>query len=121
MKRFLALSAAALALGACVTDTRYEKAVAAYEPAYCYQSLGAVTCHDEPNFRDERRMVNFYGPSPRHYDRPSPEPEFRRVPIRPFPEGYGQTPKETPQKATTARSDEQPAPPAQPVPAVETE
>lgn len=122
MKSTLALLAAALALGACVTETRYEKAVAAYEPTYCYQSLGAITCHDKPNFRDERRMVNFYGPSPRQYDRPEPEPEFDRSPVKPFPDGYGKEPEKPSRKAAAATvPGDQPAPPAVPVPAVETE
>lgn len=108
MKTSLVILGATLLLGACTTASRYDRAVAAYDPVYCYQSIGAVTCHEKPNFRDERRMVNFFGPAPQQYARPAPPPEVALHPVRPFPEGYQKTAAATP-------STEQPAPPAQPL------
>lgn len=71
MKRpWIALIALALPLGACGYVNEYEKAVYDYEPSYCYQSLGGVTCYDKPFHRDEKRLVNYYGPHPTRYDPP---------------------------------------------------
>lgn len=36
-------------------DDTYERSVYAYEPVYCYQSLGAVSCYRQPQQRDARR------------------------------------------------------------------
>ena len=73
MKKFLmtivAIGAAGF-LSACAQKSAYEAAVEEFEPVYCYQSLGGVSCYKKPNFRDERRMVNYYGPAPKRYDRP---------------------------------------------------
>ncbi|MEO5337576.1 MAG: hypothetical protein H7841_11880 [Magnetospirillum sp. WYHS-4] len=126
MKTPFALLALALLCAACSGTTRYEKAVAGYEPVYCYQSLGAVTCYDTPNFRDERRLVNHFGPAPRNYDRPEPKPEVMLHPVNPFPADY-QKPGtvKTPERRVSAvappQAAEQPAPSAMPVAPVEAE
>jgi len=75
LKRILTLAAFTLVLGACAQKSAYEAAVEGYEPVYCYQSLGGVACHKKPNFTDERRMVNYFGPAPEFYERPAPTPE----------------------------------------------
>jgi hypothetical protein len=75
MKRVLAVLAFTVALGACAQKSVYEAAVQDREPVYCYKSLAGVVCHETPNFRDERRMVNYFGPAPKRYDRPAPPPE----------------------------------------------
>lgn len=74
MKRpWFALVALAIPLSACGYVNDYEKAVYDHERSYCYKSLGGVTCYDEPFYRDERRMVNYYGPHPSRYDAPERE------------------------------------------------
>lgn len=62
-------------VGACSDMSSYEKAVAGFDPVYCYRSLGQTVCYDKPNHRDEQRLVNFFGPAPRTYDKPAPAPE----------------------------------------------
>lgn len=57
-------------LGACGYVSEYEKAVYEWEPTYCYQSIGTVACYKEPYHRDERRLVNYFGPDPSRYDKP---------------------------------------------------
>ncbi len=59
-------------LAACGYVSEYEKAVYDYEPVYCYQSLAGIQCFDKPNHRDEKRLVNYYGPAPSRFDRPKP-------------------------------------------------
>jgi len=74
MKRpWLALIALAFPLSACGYVSEYEKAVYEHEPSYCYKSLGGITCYDEPFHRDERRLVNYFGPHPSRYDAPERE------------------------------------------------
>ena len=46
------------------------------KPIYCYQSLAGVECFKEPNHRDKRRIVNFYGPHPIQYV----QPEAKKIP-----------------------------------------
>ena len=46
------------------------------DPIYCYQSLAGIECFKEPNHLDKRRMVNYFGPHPIHYD----EPELLKSP-----------------------------------------
>ena len=78
LKRILTLAAFLPALGllgACAQKSAYEAAVEGYEPVYCYKNLGGVICHKKPNFTDERRMVNYYGPAPERYERPASPPE----------------------------------------------
>ncbi len=57
-------------LGACGYVSEYEKAVYDWEPTYCYKSIGRVACYKEPYHRDERRLVNYFGPDPSRYDKP---------------------------------------------------
>jgi len=59
-------------------DTPYIAAVRPEPPLYCYQTLAGVNCYAKPDFRDERQLINFYGPPPRDYDRPEP-PEPARL------------------------------------------
>ncbi|MFO1129529.1 MAG: hypothetical protein U1E66_13980 [Rhodospirillales bacterium] len=60
-----------LLTGGCTSyESAYEREVTDYEPVYCYQSLAAVTCHREPDHRDSRRLVNYYGPAPSKYEAP---------------------------------------------------
>ena len=73
-KRTATISLAAL-LGACGYVSEYEKAVYDLEPSYCYKSIGKVACYKEPFHRDERRLVNYFGPDPSRYDKPdAPDP-----------------------------------------------
>ena len=78
MRNILFLTAVGAHVGACGSVSEYEKAVHDFEPVYCYQSLGrsvsGVECHRTPKHRDERRLVNYYGPHPSRYDRPEPPP-----------------------------------------------
>ena len=60
----------ALFLSACGYVSEYEKAVYDLEPTYCYKSIGGVACYKEPYHRDERRLVNLFGPDPSRYDKP---------------------------------------------------
>jgi len=75
LERLLTVLACAAALSACAQKSAYEAAVEDREPVYCYQSLGNVVCHEKPNFHDERRMVNYFGPAPQRYERPAPAAE----------------------------------------------
>ncbi len=59
-------------LGACGYVSEYEKAVYDWEPTYCYKSIGKVACYKEPYHRDEKRLVNYFGPDPSRYDKPEP-------------------------------------------------
>ena len=69
--KLLTLGLTAL-LGACGYVDAYEKAVSDWEPTYCYKSIGGVECFREPFHRDERRLVNYFGPHPSRYDKPEP-------------------------------------------------
>ncbi len=59
-------------LGACGYVSEYEKAVYDWEPTYCYKSIGKVACYKESYHRDEKRLVNYFGPDPSRYDKPEP-------------------------------------------------
>ena len=75
MKRLLATLAAiapAALLAACGYVSEYEEGVYDYEPVYCYRSLAGIECFDKPNHRDEKRLVNYYGPAHSRFDRPEP-------------------------------------------------
>ncbi len=78
MRNTLFLTAVGVLVGACGNVSEYEKAVYDIEPVYCYQALGrsvsGIECYKTPNHRDERRLVNYYGPHPSRYDRPEPPP-----------------------------------------------
>ena len=78
MRNTVVLTAVAALVGACGYVPAYEEAVYDFEPVYCYQSIGqsvsGVECYKTPKHRDERRLVNYYGPHPSRYDRPEPPP-----------------------------------------------
>ena len=78
MRNTVVLTAVAALVGACGYVLAYEEAVYDFEPVYCYQSIGrsvsGVECYKTPKHRDERRLVNYYGPHPSRYDRPEPPP-----------------------------------------------
>jgi len=76
MNKLIIPAIAALLVGACAQKSAYEMAVEDCEPVYCYKSIGGVACYEEPYHRDERRMVNYFGPAPIRYDRPDePNPQ----------------------------------------------
>ena len=70
MIRISAVLSLTALLGACGYVSEYEKAVYDWEPTYCYKSIGGVACYKDPYPRDERRMVNYFGPDPSRYDKP---------------------------------------------------
>lgn len=71
----------ALAASGCTSyESAYERGVYDYEPIYCYRSLADIACSRTPNVRDERQLVNYYGPAPSKYDRPDPPPEAELQP-----------------------------------------
>ena len=72
MLRILATFGLVSVLGACGYVSEYEKAVYDWEPTYCYKSIGKVVCYKEPYHRDEKRLVNYFGPDPSRYDKPEP-------------------------------------------------
>ena len=72
-KKLLPVMLAAF-LAACGYVDTYEEGVYDYEPSYCYKTIGGVACYREPDHRDERRLVNYYGPHPSRYDVPEPQP-----------------------------------------------
>ena len=74
MNRIVGLISVALVLSACTQKSAYEAAVEDMEPVYCYKSLAGVQCYQEPSFRDERRMVNYFGPAPRRFGPPKLAP-----------------------------------------------
>jgi len=74
MRATLASLAAAAVLAGCGYVSDYEAAVYDEEPVYCYQSLAGVSCFDTPHHRDQRRIVNYYGPAPERYEAPDPPP-----------------------------------------------
>ena len=80
-KTLLSLALPAL-LAACGYVDRYEAGVYDFEPVYCYRTIGAVRCFKTPDHRDERRLVNYYGPHPSRYERPAPaaRPAFKAPP-----------------------------------------
>ena len=82
LKPLMTIGAVAL-LGACSYVSEYEKAVYDYEPTYCYKSLAGVQCYKTPNHRDERRLVNYFGPHPSRYERPAPPAPPRLSPPPP--------------------------------------
>lgn len=83
----LAVPAAVLGTAACTSyEGAYEEAVYDQEPVYCYRSLADVACHRSPDFKDERRLVNYYGPAPSKYKRPKPPPMAELQPPPPMEE-----------------------------------
>ena len=48
-------------------------------PLNCYKSIGGVECFREPYHRDQRRLVNYFGPHPSRFEKPEPpEPALVR-------------------------------------------
>lgn len=73
MKKFYLLPTLVAVLGGCSFVDRYEEQVHGMEPIYCYQSLGGVECLREPYRRDDRRLVNYFGPHPSRTEAPKPQ------------------------------------------------
>ena len=86
MQKTLFLLLVAAVLDACAQKSAYEVAVQNYEPVYCYQSIGGVACYQAPYHRDEKRLVNYFGPAPNKYAKPEP-PEPQKL-IAPEPINY---------------------------------
>lgn len=88
-KKLLGLVAPVLWLAGCGGyESAYERAVYDDEPVYCYRTLADIDCFRAPDVRAERRLVNYYGPSPRRAARAEVE-EIRLAPppaIEPNPE-----------------------------------
>ena len=80
MLRILATFGLVSVLGACGYVSEYEKAVYDWEPTYCYKSIGKVVCYKEPYHRDEKRLVNYFGPDPSRYDKPEPSERAPHAP-----------------------------------------
>lgn len=100
LERGALLAALVLALSACARDeTAYERGVAAYEPVYCYASLADADCYRQPYFRDDRRLINHYGPTPRSYDRPKPPKPARLDPPPPERKATGKSDAKDPPAA----------------------
>ncbi|MBL96117.1 MAG: hypothetical protein CFH06_01930 [Alphaproteobacteria bacterium MarineAlpha3_Bin5] len=59
---------------------RYEKHVEKRDQIYCYKSLAATTCYDEPYEVDDARLVNYFGPQPSRHERKSEEAVSQPVP-----------------------------------------
>ncbi len=116
----LVLTAVGALMGACGYVSAYEEAVYDLEPIYCYQSIGqsisGVECYKTPKHRDERRLVNYYGPHPSRYDRPeAPPPPTLSAP--PSVDFYVRDPEPIPEPApprarTRPEAGDQPATPA---------
>lgn len=122
MKAPLAV-AAALLMGACTSYVdAYEEAVHDWEPTYCYQSIGGVQCFAKPYHRDEKRLVNYFGPHPSRYDRPEPPPPPYLVAPPPV-DFYVRDPEPVPRPEPPMAMREPPANPPRPesVPAPEAE
>lgn len=78
MYKSLVIGLAVLSATACTQKTAYEAAVEDMEPRYCYKSLAGVTCYEKPFHRDEKRLVNYFGPAPKRYEKPevAPKPKY---------------------------------------------
>jgi len=78
-KAVLVGAGALVTLAACGHVDQYEAQVEDFEPIYCYQSLAGTECFRTPYHRDERRLVNYFGPHPSRYEKPvppvAPEPQ----------------------------------------------
>lgn len=98
MRGKLILVAVSVLLAACGYVSEYEKAVHDWEPVYCYKSLAGVQCYDTPYHRDERRLVNYYGPDPSRYERPEPAPRPELSPPPPV-DFYVRDPEPIPEPA----------------------
>lgn len=72
MYKVLATVGTLTLLSACGYVDKYEETVYDMEPTYCYKSIGKVACYKEPYHRDEKRLVNYFGPHPSRFDKPEP-------------------------------------------------
>ena len=115
LKPLMTIAAAAL-LGACGYVSEYERAVYDYEPTYCYKSLAGVQCFKSPNHRDERRLVNYFGPHPSRYERPAPPPPQQLAPPPPV-DFYVRDAEPIPSPVVPIKAASLPAPGLQPAPA----
>lgn len=70
---------AILSLSACAHKSAYEAAVEDEEPRYSYKSLAGLTCYEKLNHRDEKRLVNYFGPAPMRYEKPEAVPLPKRI------------------------------------------
>lgn len=62
-------------LAACGHEDPYAEGVAEYEPIYCYRVLTDIQCFRTPDREADSRLVNYYGPSPSHFDPPEKPPK----------------------------------------------
>ena len=53
-------------------ETAYERAVYDAEPVYCYRTVADPDCYRAADPASNRRLVNYYGPSPRRAKAPRP-------------------------------------------------
>jgi len=86
MRNWIIIFGATLTLSACAQKSAYEAAVEDQEPSYCYRSIGGVSCYATPFEADERRLVNYYGPAPKRYEKSKP-PQPQKL-IAPEPVTY---------------------------------
>ena len=70
MHKALKTTGLVLFLSGCGYVDAYEEAVYDHEPVYCYKTLAAVQCFNEPQHEDKQRLVNYYGPHPSRTDEP---------------------------------------------------
>src|SRR5512134_3718820 len=63
-------------------ESAYERAVYDFEPVYCYRTLADPDCYRAADPAAERRVVNYYGPSPRR-TKPPRQAEIRLDPPPP--------------------------------------
>tara|TARA_R110001599_G_scaffold122268_1_gene294033 strand:- start:248 stop:802 length:555 start_codon:yes stop_codon:yes gene_type:complete len=70
LKKLCAVGVFSGVLTGCGYVDEYERQVHAWEPVYCYQSLGAAECYRTPKHADARRLVSYYGPHPSRYEAP---------------------------------------------------
>lgn len=90
------VSLIAVLLSSCTSyESHYEKGVYHLEPIYCYQTIGSVDCHRQPDARDADRLVNYYGPAPSKYDPPEP-PHLNTLRAPPKGQGYWRAPEPIP-------------------------
>lgn len=67
-------------------ESAYERAVYDAEPVYCYRTIADPDCYRVANKASNRRLVSYYGPSPRRSKAPRPA-EIR---LDPPPAGNGE-------------------------------
>lgn len=97
LRRILALALLACLAGCTGYESAYEEGVEDFEAVYCYASLADPMCYRRPYFRDQRQLINYFGPSPRRYDRPKPPKPVRLQPPPPLADQpSGEPPPERP-------------------------